>query len=96
MAKKKKNSTVNVGNALTIEHVSRIRGEYDTTIRKSENIDIVSEKIESFDLTGIQLLYYFKKQAEKEKKTVQFKLKFDKDQKNLIEKNGLHLVLDLI
>ena len=36
------------------------------------------------------------KPTEKEKKTVQFKLKFDKDQKNLIEKNGLHLVLDLI
>lgn len=96
MAKKKKNTTVNVGNALTIEHISRIRGEFDDIIRKSDNIEIVSEKLESFDLTGVQLIHYFKQQAEKDKKTIHIKLQFNNDQKKMIERNGFHQIIELI
>ena len=95
MARKKKNAQLDAGNALTIEHVSRLRKDYDAIIEKSNEVEVVSKKMDSIDLTGIQLLHYFQKHAEKNKKVVQFTMNLNNEQKKMLERNGFDQILEL-
>ena len=94
MAKSKKNAQIDAGNALTIENISRIKNDFDTLIDKSNEVEIVSKKMEAIDLTGVQLLTYIQQQAEKNKKTVRFALKLNDEQTKMLERCGFDQTLE--
>lgn len=96
MAKKKRNVQIDTGSALTIENVSRIKKDYDAAIGKSSEVDLFSKKLDAIDLTGVQLLQYIQNQAETNNKKVNFRLKLDGDQQDMIKKNGFQQILELI
>jgi len=61
-------TTVSLGSALDIMHVSALKERLAASLEKKSHIVLISDKVERADTAGLQLIYAFKLQAESAQK----------------------------
>ncbi len=57
-------TTVSLGSALDIVHVSALKERLSAALEKKPHIVLIANKVERSDTAGLQLIYAFKKEVE--------------------------------
>jgi anti-anti-sigma regulatory factor len=79
---------INMGGNLNIESVGGLKSKFDKKATEGAKILVHADKVMEIDLTGIQLLNYMQKQALKKKIDLQFKMKLEDSQREMLHKCG--------
>jgi anti-anti-sigma regulatory factor len=61
-------TTVSLGSALDIMHASGLKERLEGALKKKALIVLIGDKVERADTAGLQLLYAFKQEVEKQSK----------------------------
>ena len=61
-------TTVSLGAALDIMHVSSLKERLLSALSKKSHIVLISDKVERADTAGLQLIYAFKQEIDKQSK----------------------------
>lgn len=88
-------TTVSIGSALDIMHAAGLKDRLTTALSKKPHIVLISDKVERADTAGLQLIYAFKLEVDKQKK----QLSWQKPSDALIQASdslGMTTVLGLI
>lgn len=83
---------VNIGQTFTIENAQDILAKYKAAVDQNNSIKIVSEEIETIDLTGIQFIYSIKHESIRGINT-EINLTFSDSAKELITKCGFAAII---
>ncbi|MBV1910157.1 MAG: STAS domain-containing protein [Kangiellaceae bacterium] len=74
-------TTVSLGTALDIMHAAGLKERLQSALAKKPHIVLISDKVERADTAGLQLIYAFKQEVEKQNK----QLSWQKPTNGLIE-----------
>ena len=78
----------NIGDSLVIDDASQCKLKFEENLSKTDTLIIESGNIRQIDLTGVQLLHYMVNRAKTENKVLEFKMKIEPEQEQLLLKNG--------
>ncbi len=73
----KEKTTVSLGSALDIMHASGLKERLEGALKKKDFIVLIGDKVERADTAGLQLLYAFKQEVEKQNKQLSWQKSSD-------------------
>lgn len=91
--KKNNKATITLNGDLVLEHLETKVSELISTLNKYDSIDLQVNKVESVDLTLVQLIDSFRETAAELNKKFNLEIELSDNQWQLMEKTGLKYYL---
>ncbi len=89
----KKQTVVKLGSSFMVQNAGNAKQKLNEALDAKGEVEITSEEIEEIDVSYIQLLMAFDKEAEKRKRNIKWNIRFTEDTKTLLQHTGMCHIL---
>lgn len=84
---------IRLSGELSIQNIVEIKDNLMHFLEQFENIEIVAEEVESFDVSCVQIFYALSRSASHKNKHISYNLNLPEEIKNVIAHSGLQNLL---
>ncbi len=92
-ASSRKKPVVNLGDSFVVQNAGTAKQKLNEALKSKDEVEITSAEINEIDISFIQLLMAFDKEAEKRKMKINWNIRFAEDTKSLLQHTGMCHIL---